>query len=84
MCLAVPGQITSIGEGEAFQRTGQVSFGGVLKEVNLGCLPEAAVGDYVVVHAGMAISRLDEAEAIETLRMFEEIGGLASPENPPA
>lgn len=87
MCLAVPGRITSIDqEGEPLQRMGRVSFAGVVKDVNLGCVPEAAVGDYVIVHAGLAISRLDEAEAEETLRLFDEIAQieLAPPEAPPA
>jgi hydrogenase expression/formation protein HypC len=56
MCLAVPGQILSI-QGEDLERTGKVSFGGVVKEVNLACVPEARVGDYVVVHVGFALSR---------------------------
>jgi hydrogenase expression/formation protein HypC len=84
MCLAVPGQITSLHEGDPLQRSGQVSFAGVLKEVNLSLLPEAKVGDYVIVHAGLAISLVDEAEAAETLRLFEEIGSFAPQEERPA
>jgi hydrogenase expression/formation protein HypC len=77
MCLAVPGKLVSISGEDPLQRTGKVSFGGVMKDVNLACLPEAQVGDYVIVHVGMAISRLDEAEANEVfayLRQMDELG----------
>jgi len=67
MCLAVPGKIVSIEGGDPLFLTGKVDFGGVAREVSLACLPEAKVGDYVVVHVGMAISRLDEEEAKRTL-----------------
>ncbi len=75
MCLAVPGRIDSIYEGEG-TRMGRVNFGGVVKEVCLAYLPEAKVGDYTIVHVGFAISRIDEASAQETLRMFSELGLL--------
>jgi len=72
-------------------RTGKVDFGGVLKEVSLAYVPEAKLGDYVIVHVGFAISRLDEAEAnqvFEYLREMEELSELAAPETnadaPPA
>ena len=84
MCLAVPGKIESIdGEGPIF-RTGKVSFGGIIKTVNLACAPEAQTGDYVLVHAGFAISVIDEEEAQKTLACLDEIGGhvMASSENP--
>jgi hydrogenase expression/formation protein HypC len=75
MCLAVPGKLLSItGEGES--RMGQVSFGGVGKEACLAFVPEVKVGDYVLVHAGFAISVLDEAEAAQTLEYFRQIGEL--------
>lgn len=73
MCLAVPGQILSI-QGEDLERTGRVSFGGVVKEVNLSCVPEARVGDYVVVHVGFALSVVDEAEARQTFEYLRQIG----------
>ncbi len=76
MCLAVPGKLVSISGEDPFQRTGKVSFGGVLKDVSLACLPEAQVGDYVIVHVGMAISLLNEAEATETFRYLQEIEAL--------
>ena len=73
MCLAVPGKLISIAGEDPFQRTGKVSFGGIMKDVNLACLPEAKVGDYVIVHVGMAISRLDEAEANEVFAYLQQI-----------
>ena len=73
MCLAVPGKLISIAGEDPFQRTGKVSFGGVMKDVSLACLPEAQVGDYVIVHVGMAISRLDEAEANEVFMYLKQI-----------
>jgi hydrogenase expression/formation protein HypC len=80
MCLAVPGKLLSItGEGET--RMGQVSFGGVGKEACLAFVPEAKVGDYVLVHAGFAISVLDEAEAAQTLEYFRQMGELAEAED---
>jgi hydrogenase expression/formation protein HypC len=81
MCLAVPGQILSI-QGEDLERTGKVSFGGVVKEVNLACVPEARVGDYVVVHVGFALSVVDEAEARQTFDYLRQIGALDEPAPP--
>lgn len=78
MCLAVPGKVLSVA-GEDLQRSGRVSFGGVVKEVNLAYVPEAKVGDYVVVHVGFALSIVDEAEANQTfeyLRQMEELEEL--------
>ena len=63
MCLAVPGLVLSISQDDALLRTARVSFAGAIKQVSLACAPEAAPGDYVLVHAGIAISVLDEAEA---------------------
>jgi hydrogenase expression/formation protein HypC len=82
MCLAVPGKILSI-TGSDTSRMGQVSFGGVGKEACLAFVPEAKVGDYVLVHAGFAISIVDEAEAAETLEYFRQIGELAELEPKP-
>jgi len=76
MCLAVPGKIESIdGEDQIF-RTGKVSFGGILKSVNLACVPDARINDYVLVHAGFAISVLDDEEARRTLECFDAINGV--------
>jgi len=84
MCLAVPGKVVSISGEDPLQRTGKVSFGGVLKDVSLVCVPEAEVGDYVIVHVGMAISRLDEAEANEVFSYLREMDRLGSAEGSPA
>ena len=79
MCLAIPGKILSIyGEGE--QRTGRVDFSGVAREANLACVPEAKVGDYVIVHVGFALSVVDEAEAQKTLEYLREMGELVEEE----
>ncbi len=75
MCLAVPGRVMSIDSDIA-----KVDFGGVSQEANLTLVPEAKVGDYVLVHAGFAIQRLDEAEAEETLRLFQELAEAADRE----
>ncbi|HMP89338.1 MAG TPA: HypC/HybG/HupF family hydrogenase formation chaperone [Kiritimatiellia bacterium] len=80
MCLAIPGQIMSINEGESFRRTGKVSFGGVFREVNLAYVPQAAIGDYVMVHVGFALSVVDAEEAanvFEYLRQLDELGELS-------
>ena len=73
MCLAVPGRVTSIEERDQTLMA-QVDFGGIAKEVCLQYLPDAEVGDYVVVHVGFAIQRLDEQSARETLELFDKIG----------
>lgn len=77
MCLAIPGKVISISgeEGaDAVFRQGKVSFGGIIKEVNLCMVPEAAVGDYVLVHVGVAISRIDEEEAQKTFEYLALMG----------
>ena len=78
MCLAIPGKIEriTIEEDETF-RAAKVSFGGILKDVNLMMVPEANVGDYVLVHVGVAISVVDEEEALQTFQYLKEIGELA-------
>ena len=86
MCLAVPGKITSISGDDPLTRMGKIDFGGILKEASLAYVPEAGVGDYVIVHVGFAISRLDEAEAnqvFEYLREMQELSELA-PDAPAA
>jgi hydrogenase expression/formation protein HypC len=75
MCLGIPGQITAIFE-ESGARMGKVNFDGIVKEVCLEYVPEAAVGDYTIVHVGFAITRLDEASALETLRLLRDLGSL--------
>jgi hydrogenase expression/formation protein HypC len=77
MCLAVPGKILSI-EGSDLNLVGRVSFGGVVKQVSLAYVPEAQVGNYVVVHVGFAIAIVDEQEAQQTLADLQEIQEIAN------
>jgi hydrogenase expression/formation protein HypC len=81
MCLAVPGKIISMSDGEPLERTGRVSFGGVVKEVNLAYVPEARVGDYVIVHVGFALSIVDETEAARVFEYLEQMGELGELKN---
>jgi hydrogenase expression/formation protein HypC len=76
MCLAVPGEILSIESANDLMRTGRVSFGGVVKTVNLAYTPEAQVGDYVIVHVGFAISTIDRAEAERVFTYLDELHRL--------
>jgi hydrogenase expression/formation protein HypC len=79
MCLAVPGKITSMQGDDPLSRMGKVDFGGILKEVSLAYVPEANVGDYVIVHVGFALSKVDEEEAakvFEYLKQMEELAEL--------
>lgn len=81
MCLAVPGKLIQIQEAGELLRAGKVDFGGVIREVNLSLVPEAAVGDYVVVHVGVALSVVDEDEAhqvFDYLREMNELDGMES------
>ncbi|HTP12300.1 MAG TPA: HypC/HybG/HupF family hydrogenase formation chaperone [Bacteroidota bacterium] len=72
MCLAIPGKVMEI-EADTNPVMAKVSFGGVQKRICLEWLPEAGVGDYVLVHVGFAISRMDEQEALETLSLLNEM-----------
>jgi hydrogenase expression/formation protein HypC len=74
MCLAIPGQIISITGDDPLLRVGRVQFGSIVKETSLACIPEAEVGDYVLVHVGLAISRLDADEAERVLTALRESG----------
>lgn len=73
MCLAVPGLVRSVSDDEPLLRTAIVDFGGVTREVNLACVPDAVPGDYVLVHAGIALSRMDEKEALQVLGCLQEM-----------
>ena len=75
MCLAVPGRIVDTRD-ERGTTMGTIDFDGVRKDICLAYLPDIEVGDYAIVHAGFAISRVDEETALETLRMFNELGIL--------
>jgi hydrogenase expression/formation protein HypC len=82
MCLGIPGKIVDIFENNTL-RMGHIDYGGVCQEACLAYVPEAAVGDYVIVHAGFAIQQLEPEEALETLALFDEIGKLHDEENHP-
>jgi hydrogenase expression/formation protein HypC len=77
MCLAIPAKIISISEHDDYlQHMARVDFSGVLKDISLAYLPEAEVGDYVIVHAGLALSVLDEDEAQASLAAFAELANV--------
>jgi hydrogenase expression/formation protein HypC len=76
MCLAVPGKIERITEAAPLMRVARVDFGGVTREVNLACVPEAKIGDYVLVHVGFALSVIDPAEAERIFGYLREIEAL--------
>lgn len=77
MCLGVPGEVLSIDQDATGLRFGKVSFGGVRRDVCLAYLPEIEVGDWVLVHVGFAISRIDPEEAERTLSLLRELGDMA-------
>jgi hydrogenase expression/formation protein HypC len=80
MCLAIPGKIMSI-EGTDELRSARVNFGGIVKEVSLGYLPDAVVDDYVLVHVGFALSKIDEEEAKQVFEFLKTMGELAEIES---
>ncbi|MEZ5215030.1 MAG: HypC/HybG/HupF family hydrogenase formation chaperone [Ilumatobacteraceae bacterium] len=75
MCLAVPGKIVDVRD-ERGTRMATIDFDGIRKEICLAYLPDMQVGEYAIVHVGFAISRIDEASALETLAMFRDLGLL--------
>jgi hydrogenase expression/formation protein HypC len=79
MCLAVPGKIIEIYENAGL-KMGKIDFGGVTREACLAYVPEAKIGDYTIIHVGFALNLLDEAEALETLRLFDAISANSEPE----
>ena len=79
MCLAIPGKVVSISGDDPLTRMGRVDFSGVIKQASLAYVPEVQVGDYVIVHVGFALSKVDEAEAqkiFEYLKAMNELGEL--------
>jgi len=82
MCLAVPGQVLEIVGDDPLTRIAKVAFAGIVKEASLALLPETKVGNYVLVHAGFAITLLDEAAARRTLEYLEEIDASKSEARP--
>jgi hydrogenase expression/formation protein HypC len=78
MCLAVPGLVQSVkgADADPMKRTGKVSFGGLVRDVNFAFVPDAKPGDYVIVHVGMALNKIDPGEArkiIEDIKLVEEL-----------
>lgn len=76
MCLAVPGKIINISGDDPLSRMGNIDFSGIQKEISLAYLPETKINDYVIVHAGFAISMIDEEDAAESLKAFQELDDL--------
>ncbi len=78
MCLAIPGKIEDITsfDGDPLNRKGKVNFGGIRKEVNLAYVPQARLGDYVIVHVGFAISMVQQEEAAKVFEYLKEMGEL--------
>jgi len=77
MCLAIPGKIQSIESMyDGLVRMAKVSFGGIIKQASLEMVPDAQIGDYVLVHVGVAITKVDEEEAAKTFAYLKEIGEI--------
>lgn len=81
MCLAVPGKIISIEGADPLLRSGKVDFAGIVKQINLAYVPEAQVGDYVLVHVGFAINTIDESEAHQVFDYLRQMGELSELED---
>jgi hydrogenase expression/formation protein HypC len=84
MCLGVPGKILRVDESPIGINMGLVSFGGISKEICLAYTPEAQVGDYVLVHVGFAISKIDEDHAREVFEALKQMGELSDLDDPTA
>ena len=84
MCLGIPGKVSETWSHDSGMKMGRVDFGGITKDVCLECIPDATVGEYVIVHVGFAISRIDEEEAAEVFRYLEAMGELDELETPQA
>lgn len=78
MCLAVPGKIIAISGTDPLSRLGDVEFSGIKKSISLAYVPEAEIHDYVIVHAGFALSVIDEDEARTSLEAFEQLRELGT------
>ncbi len=81
MCLGIPGKVAAIADQDGL-RTGKIDFNGIVKDACLAYVPEAVVGDYVIIHAGFAISVLDEEQARETFKYLDELEAAAAKEAP--
>jgi hydrogenase expression/formation protein HypC len=75
MCLAIPGLVESIHGDDPMERTGKVSFGGMVRNVNLALVPDVKVGEYVIVHVGMALSKVDAEEALQIIKDIRLVQG---------
>jgi len=87
MCLAIPGKVVSISGDDPLTRMGKIDFSGVFKQACLAYVPEVQIGDYVIVHVGFALSKVDEEEAhkvFEYLKQMDELGELDGPSEPAA
>jgi hydrogenase expression/formation protein HypC len=82
MCLAIPGKLIEISQDPQGVRMGKANFGGIVKQVCLEYTPEVIAGDYVLVHVGFALGKVDEEEAARTYRLLEEMGQLTDLEVP--
>jgi hydrogenase expression/formation protein HypC len=76
MCLAIPGKVVSISGDDPLTRMGKINFSGIVKEACLAYVPEVQVGDYVIIHVGFALSKVDEAEAQKIFEYLKEMDGL--------
>ena len=81
MCLAIPGKVVSISGEDPLTRMGKIDFSGVIKQASLAYVPEVVVGDYVIVHVGFALSKVDEAEAQKVFEYLKKIGELGELED---
>jgi hydrogenase expression/formation protein HypC len=85
MCLAIPGKVVSISGDDPLTRMGKVDFSGVIKQASLAYVPDVQIGDYVIVHVGFALSKVDEDEAQKVfgyLKQMEELNDLKEPDAP--
>jgi len=76
MCLAIPGKVLSISGDDPLTRMGKIDFSGVIKQASLAYVPAVVVGDYVIVHVGFALSKVDEDEAQKIFEYLKQMGGL--------
>lgn len=76
MCLAVPGKVTSIDESNPELKMAKVNFSGVTKDVCIEWLPDVKIGEYVLVHVGFALNKIDEDDAQQTLKILKEMGDI--------
>jgi len=77
MCLGIPGKVVSIEGDDPLYKMGKIDFGGIIKEISVAYVPEVEIGQYVIVHAGFAISVIDEDEANQIFEYLKEMGEMA-------